>query len=174
MHGGISLFVDAFAAAETLRDSHPPDFTRLVTTPVPFQYINDARHLHYAHPTITLDPAGGTEPRVTAVSYSPPFQAPLPLNTPHEFYDALARFAALVEAPAAVYAHQLCEGEAVVFDNRRLLHGRTAFEGRRPGSTTDREGGDEPSRWLQGCYFEGDAMASHGRMLRDRAARGEI
>jgi alpha-ketoglutarate-dependent taurine dioxygenase len=174
-HGGISLFVDAFAAAETLRASHPPDFTRLVTTPVPFQYINDARHLHYARPTITLDPAGGIEPRVTAVSYSPPFQGPLPLNTPHEFYDALARFAALLETPAAVYAHQLCEGEAVVFDNRRVLHGRTAFEGRRfEGMGDHREAGGEPSRWLKGCYFEGDAMASRGRVLRDRVARGEI
>lgn len=169
VHGGISLFVDAFAAAETLRVSHPQDFTRLVTTPVPFQYINDARHLHYARPTITLDPAGGTDPRVTAVSYSPPFQAPLPLNTPHEFYDALARFAALVEAPTAVFAHQFSEGEAVVFDNRRLLHGRTAFEGKRLGSVVgDREAGGEPSRWLKGCYFEGDAMASRGRVLRDR------
>jgi len=174
VHGGISLFVDAFAAAETLRVSHPPDFTRLVTTPVPFQYINDARHLHYARPTITLDPAGVIEPRVTAVSYSPPFQAPLPLNTPHEFYDALARYAVLVEAPTAVFAHQLCEGEAVVFDNRRVLHGRTAFEGKRFGSAGDREAGGEPSRWLKGCYFEGDAMASHGRVLRDRVARSEI
>jgi alpha-ketoglutarate-dependent taurine dioxygenase len=111
---------------------------------------------------------------VTAVSYSPPFQAPLPLNTPHEFYDALARFAALVEAPTAVFAHQMCEGEAVVFDNRRLLHGRTAFVGKRFGNVGDREAGGEPSRWLKGCYFEGDAMASHGRVLRDRVARGEI
>lgn len=175
VHGGTSLFVDAFAAAETLRVSHPSDFTRLVTTPVPFQYINDARHLHYARPTITLDSAGGIEPRVTAVNYSPPFQAPLPLNTPHEFYDALARFAALVEAPTAMYAHQLCESEAVVFDNRRVLHGRTAFEGRMLESMGDRrEAGGEPSRWLKGCYFEVDAMASRGRVLRDRAARGDI
>ena len=97
------------------------------------------------------------------MSYSsPPFQAPLPLNTPHGFYDALARFAALVEAPGAVYAHQLGEGDAVVFDNRRMLHGRTPFEGRRIGSMppSDREASGEPSRWLKGCHFEGDTMAS--------------
>jgi gamma-butyrobetaine dioxygenase len=174
VHGGTSLFVDAIAAAESLRTILPADFTHLVTTPVPFQYINDARHLHYARPMITLDPAGGTEPRVTAVNYSPPFQAPLLRNTPHEFYEALARFSGLVEAPAAVYSHQLGEGEAVVFDNRRVLHGRTAFESRRFGSVSDGKVGGEPTRWLKGCYFEGDVMASHGRMLRDRAARGEI
>jgi gamma-butyrobetaine dioxygenase len=93
---------------------------------------------------------------VTAVSYSPPFQVPLPRNTPHEFYVALARFA------------------AVVFDNRRVLHGRTAFESRRFGSVSDRKDSGEPIRWLKGYYFEGDAMARHGRILRDRTARGEI
>jgi len=173
VHGGTSLFVDSFAAAETLRATHPADFERLVTTSVPFHYINDGRHLHYARPTITLDPAvgggDGAEPRVTAVSYSPPFQAPLPRDTPREFYDALGRYARLVEAPAAVYAHQLGEGEAVVFDNRRMLHARTAFQGRKFG-----EAGGEPNRWFKGCYFEGDVMASHGRMLREKLARGEI
>jgi alpha-ketoglutarate-dependent taurine dioxygenase len=177
VHGGTSLFVDAFAAAETLRTTHPADFTRLATTPVPFHYITDGRHLHYARPTIILDPAGsgdGAEhPRVTAVSYSPPFQAPLPRDTPPEFYDALARFARLVEAHTAVYSHQLREGEAVVFDNRRMLHARTAFQGRK-SLLGDGEASGEPNRWLKGCYFEGDVMASHARMLRDKLARGEI
>ena len=178
VHGGTSLFVDAFATAEALRATHPADFALLATMPVTFQYINDARHLHHARPTITLEPSapsvGGSnrkEPRVTAVSYSPPFQAPLPRDTPHKFYDALGRFAALVEAPASVYAHQLGEGDAVVFDNRRILHGRTAFEDRLANGD---EADGEPNRWLKGCYFEGDAMASHGRVLRARMARGEI
>ena len=179
VHGGTSLFVDGFAAAEALRINHPADFSLLSTMPVTFHYINDARHLHHAHPTITLEPAAppdggssGKGPRVTAVSYSPPFQAPLPRDTPHEFYDALARFAAFVEAPASVYAHQLGEGDAVVFDNRRILHGRTAFEDRLGANEDEAKG--EPNRWLKGSYFEGDTMASHGRVLRSRMARGEI
>ncbi|KAH9988247.1 hypothetical protein BJV74DRAFT_839630 [Russula compacta] len=169
-YGGTSLFVDAFAAAEALP-----------TTPVPFQY----RH---TTPLFEREPRDdddggrtGTEPpptRVTAVNYSPPFQAPLPRDTPREFYDALARFAALVDAPAAVYARLLGEGDAVVFDNRRILHGRTAFEdATKEGKAKDGTGevGDEESnRWLKGCYFEGDIMASHGRILRARMARGEI
>jgi gamma-butyrobetaine dioxygenase len=176
VHGGTSLFVDAFAAAATLRVTHPADFARLTMTPVPFQYINGERHLHHAHPTIVLGPSTGSDggdasPRITAVSYSPPFQAPLPWDTPGAFYEALARFAAIAEAPAAIYAHQLSEGDAVIFDNRRLLHGRTAFE---DPSGQGGEPGGEPNRWLKGCYFEGDMMASHGRVLRTRAARGEI
>ena len=174
VHGGTSLFVDAFAAASALRTAHPADFARLVATPVPFHYINDARHLHHAHPTISLGPASTStsgEPHITAVSYSPPFQAPLPRDTPAAFYTALGRFAALTEAPTAVYSRRLSEGDAVVFDNRRVLHGRTAFES---GSRSDNVVGNEPNRWLKGGYFEGDVLANHGRMLRTRAARGEI
>jgi gamma-butyrobetaine dioxygenase len=95
------------------------DFARLA--PITFHHINDTQHLHYSRPTITLEPAvpsdgrrSGTEPRVTAVSYSPPFQGPLPRDTTDEFYDALGHFAELVEVPAAVYAHRLGEGDAVV------------------------------------------------------------
>jgi gamma-butyrobetaine dioxygenase len=144
--------------------------------PVPFQYINGERHFHHERPTIVLGPSTGSEgrgasPCITAVSYSPPFQAPLSRDTPSAFYDALARFATIAEAPAAVYSHQLSEGDAVIFDNHRLLHGRTAFKDRpRQGD----EPGGEPNRWLKGCYFEGDVMASHGRVLRAMAARGEI
>ncbi|KAI9449176.1 hypothetical protein BJY52DRAFT_272009 [Lactarius psammicola] len=173
VHGGTSLFVDAFAAASALRAAHPAVFARLVATPVPFQYINDTKHLHHAHPTISLGPASASpdgEPHITAVSYSPPFQAPLSRDTPPAFYDALGHFAALVEAPTAVYTRQLSEGDAVVFDNRRVLHGRTAFEDK---SGPENVVGNEPNRWLKGCYFEGDLMASHGRVLRARAARGE-
>ena len=176
MHGGASLFVDTFAAAAALRAAHPEDFAQLTTTPVPFQYINGDRHLHHAHPTIALGPSIGfdgraPEPRITAVSYSPPFQAPFPRDTPSTFYDALARFAAIAEAPAAVYTHKLKEGDAAIFDNHRLLHGRTAFEDR---PREEGEAGGKLNRWLKGCYFEADIMASHGRVLRARAARGEI
>ena len=177
VRGGTSLFADAFAAAAALRAAHPADFARLVETPVPFQYINDARHLRYAHPTISLGPAASVaaavagEPGIAAVNYSPPFQAPLARDTPPAFYDALGRFAALAEARAAVYSRRLGEGDAVVFDNRRVLHGRTAFEDRSElGSVV----GKEPNRWLKGCYFEGDLMGSHARVLRAKAARGDI
>jgi hypothetical protein len=104
VHGGIPLFVDAFAAAETLCATHPVDFARLVTTPITFHCINDARDFHYSRPTITLDSAvscdgrrSGTEPRVMAGSWNPPFPGPLPRDTLNEFYDALGHFARVVE-----------------------------------------------------------------------------
>ena len=48
---------------------------------------------------------------------------------------------------------RLCAGEMACFDNRRLLHGRTAFD-----SATGR-------RWLRGCYSEREELESRLRML---------
>jgi alpha-ketoglutarate-dependent taurine dioxygenase len=160
VHGGASLFVDAFHAAAALRAQDPALFTVLASTPVPFHYINDGHHLHHAHPTIELAPAASSE--ITQINYSPPFQAPLALETPPAFYSALGAFARLLEDPERVYEYTLKEGDAVIFDNRRVLHARTAF--------SDKEGEEgrdgEPNRWLKGCYFEADTLLDRGRMLR--------
>jgi alpha-ketoglutarate-dependent taurine dioxygenase len=67
---GTSLFVDAFAAASALRSAHPANFARLVATPVPFHYVNDARHMHHTHPTISLGSVSASpdgKPHITAV-----------------------------------------------------------------------------------------------------------
>jgi alpha-ketoglutarate-dependent taurine dioxygenase len=101
---------------------------------------------------------------VNHVNYSPPFQAPLPLSTPPAFYAALTRFAKLLNEPVNMYRYTLQEGDAVLFDNRRVLHARTTFsdiEG------TEDEG--ETNRWLKGCYLEADALLDRGRMLRTKA-----
>lgn len=45
-------------------------------------------------------------------------------------------------------------GELAIFDNRRLLHARDAFEG------------TSGHRWLQGCYMERDEIRSRYRMIK--------
>ncbi|KAJ6569093.1 hypothetical protein B0H19DRAFT_1256767 [Mycena capillaripes] len=159
--GGASLFVDAFHAAAALRTQDPMLFEVLATTPVPF-HINDGHHLHHTHPTIELSPTGV----ISQINYSPPFQAPLLLNTPStlsntppSFYIALAAFADLLQDSARVYQYTQKEGDAVIFDDRRALHARTAFSNRE-----EKDG--EPNRWLKGCYFEADALLDRGRGLR--------
>jgi len=51
----------------------------------------------------------------------------------------------------------------VIFDNRRVLHARTAFK-EKEGEGAGKDG--EPNRWLKGCYFEADALLDRARMLR--------
>ncbi|KAH8827137.1 hypothetical protein DL96DRAFT_1605656 [Flagelloscypha sp. PMI_526] len=130
---------------------------------VPFHYLNDSHHLHYRHPTIELshDEDVNGDKKIGHLNYSPPFQAPLPVDTPPEFYQALAKFTAYLDDPANVYRYLLKEGDAVIFDNRRVLHARDAFENLEGSSDTG-----EPNRWLKGCYFEPDAMMDKGRVLR--------
>ncbi|OSX57434.1 hypothetical protein POSPLADRAFT_1061647 [Postia placenta MAD-698-R-SB12] len=159
--GGTSVFVDALHAAERLRETDPAAFHILAETPVYFHYINDGHHLHHAHPTIEL--AGD---RVAHINYSPPFQAPLPLTTPAAFYLALERFVALLEDPAARYEYTLREGDVVLFDNRRVLHARTAFRERQEAESGDVVG--KTNRWLKGCYLEADAVLDRGRVLREQ------
>ena len=118
--GGTSMFVDALHVARKLRESHPEEFDILTKTPVAFQYIIDGHHLHHEHPTIELAPpsiSSPSEPQISHINYSPPSQAPLPLNTPMTFYPALTRFAELLNDPMNTYEYTLREGDAVMFDN---------------------------------------------------------
>lgn len=176
MVGGTSIFVDALHAAATLQATNPEAFDVLASTPVTFQYINDGHHLHHSHRTIDVAMPMATsaphERHINHINYSPPFQAPLPLSTtPPEFYPALAEFASLLSKADLTYEYTLKEGDAVLFDNRRVLHARTAFSDRETGDGID-EG--EANRWLKGCYVEADALLDRGRLLRARAEQQSL
>lgn len=145
-----------------LWNDHPSDFDVRTTIPVPFQYINDGHHLQHEHPTIALaNPAFGAPPgTICHINYCPASQAPLLLSTPDTFYPALKRFAEVLSDPSNVYRYTLQEGDVVIFDNRRVLHSRTAFsdiDGQK------KEG--ETNRWFKGCYLEADDLGDWRRAL---------
>ena len=66
---------------------------------------------------------------------------------------ALRAFAAVVRDPALECHYRLNPGELLIFDNRRVLHGRAAFD-----PSTGR-------RHLQGCYVDRDQLLSRIRVL---------
>jgi alpha-ketoglutarate-dependent taurine dioxygenase len=144
---------------------------------VSFHYINDGHHLHREHSTIELAPptASSARQEIRHINYSPPFQAPLPLSTPTVFYSAFKRFSDLLNHESNTFRYTLEEGDAVIFDNRRVLHARTAFRDMTEKERKDkprqwvREG--EPNRWLKGCYLEADAILDRVRVLKSRLAR---
>jgi len=69
------------------------------------------------------------------------------------------------------YKYLLKEGDAVIFDNRRVLHARTAFS----DLEDDQSGSEEDTnRWLKGCYLEADAPFDRGRVLRKNAQEGNM
>ncbi|KIY43003.1 Clavaminate synthase-like protein [Fistulina hepatica ATCC 64428] len=157
--GGASIFSDTLHAASMLRVSHPDDFHVLANTDIAFHYINDGHHLRCERPTIELSRSG----EIVHVNYSPPFQAPLSLSSPPQLYTASRRFTDLVNDPSSTFTYTLKEGDAVLFDNRRVLHARTAFH---EDETRPVEG--ESSRWLKGCYLDDDTILDKVRTTADK------
>jgi alpha-ketoglutarate-dependent taurine dioxygenase len=150
--GGDSLFADGFALAEHLRRVDPNAFALLTHTAVPFAYRSKDAELYAERPLIQLS-CDGT---VTAVHYNNRSVAPLPFQgrDASEFYAAYRRFAELLREPRFQMTFKLGDGELVLFDNQRILHGRTAFSSAQHG------------RHLRGCYLTRDSVYSKTAQLR--------
>ncbi|KAJ1299897.1 hypothetical protein OPQ81_005016 [Rhizoctonia solani] len=170
VQGGSSVFVDALKAAHDLWHQDREAFNLLASRPIAFHYENDGHHLHHSHTTIQLVPnqSGPTDrpPEILNINYCPPFQAPLPINTPTALYLALAKFAELLSRPETRLEQLLKPGDCAIFDNRRVLHARMAFWDQHA-----KEGDEqETNRWLKGCYVEKDEVLNRARgMLATRA-----
>jgi gamma-butyrobetaine dioxygenase len=147
--GGDSLFADGFALAAQLRASAPDAFTLLTTTAVPFHYRSADAELFAARPLIQLSCEG----EVTAVHYNNR-SIRVAARTAPEFYAAYRRFAALLREPRFQLKLRLADGDLVVFDNQRVLHGRTAFTSA------------AHPRHLKGCYLTRDSVFSETGLLR--------
>jgi gamma-butyrobetaine dioxygenase len=151
--GGDSAFTDGFHAAAVLRRQDPAAFTCLTTTPVTFAYADADAVLRATGPMIGLDPRG----RIRQIRFNGRSLAPVRLRAAQAraFYAAYRTFAELVAGPDAMVTARLAPGDCVIFDNTRILHGRTAFAdgGGTGGAGTGR-------RHLQGCYADLDGLAS--------------
>jgi gamma-butyrobetaine dioxygenase len=150
--GGDSLFGDGFAIAEQLRISAPDAFDVLTRTAVPFRYRSKDAELYAERPLIQLTCSG----EISAVHYNSRSIAPLQFGARQAapFYAAYRRFAALLRDPRFHLQLHLGDGDLVVFDNQRTLHGRTAFSSARH------------PRHLRGCYLTRDSVYSEASLLR--------
>jgi len=127
--GGLSTVVDGLRIAAELRRRAPQHYATLSLVAVPGQYIGDGVHLMAARPVFRHDHQG----RLIQISFNNYDRAPfrLPDGEMAAFYAALGAFEALANDPALQWRHRLAPGEALLFDNWRVLHGRTAFSGKR-------------------------------------------
>lgn len=150
--GGDSLFADGFALAEHVRNTRPDDFALLTRIAVPFHYRSTNAELYAERPLIQLSCRGD----VIAVHYNSRSIAPLDPSAAGtaDYYPAYRRFAALLREPRFQLKFKLADGQIVVFDNQRILHGRTAFSSARH------------VRHLRGCYLTRDSVYSAAAVLR--------
>ena len=70
----------------------------------------------------------------------------------------MREFSDLVESEENLYEYRLQEGECVIFNNRRVLHGRRQFD-----TATG-------MRWLKGAYIDTDVFMSKYRVLSENHA----
>ena len=149
--GGDSILVDGFRAAETLRSQEPAAFRLLSGTPIDFRFQDSESDIRFRAPTIALDEVGAVSEIRFNFAVMDAIDAPT--NRMGALCRALRAFGAVVRDPALECHYRLSPGELLIFDNRRVLHGRAAFD-----PSTGR-------RHLQGCYVDRDQLFSRIRVL---------
>jgi gamma-butyrobetaine dioxygenase len=160
--GGASTLVDGFAAAEALRARDSGSFEILTRIPVRFRFRDVDTELVRSSSLIEVDGVGGLQ----AINFSPRLDY-VPLLPPQAltaYFEARRALDQLLRSPQYEIRCRLNSGDLMMMDNRRLLHGRTAFDT------------SEGLRHLQGCYIDVDGPRSVFRVLRRRleASGGQL
>jgi gamma-butyrobetaine dioxygenase len=150
--GGLSTLVDGIAVGQALRTRDPVAFRILTSTSVRFRYRDPTTELVASAPPIELDVMGN----VKTIHFSPrlDFVPLLPFDELSAYYRARRMFDHMLRSKEFEIRFLLNSGDLVMFDNCRLLHGRTSFD---PA---------EGLRHLQGCYIDIDGPRSLYRVLR--------
>lgn len=143
--GGESAVVDGLAAARYLESIDKEAFDVLTSTSVDFHRQQRAFESRVVAPILAFEPGGGVSSEPGEMPFQIRFSyftmAPhwLPFERMTSFYRAHDRFTRLVRDPSHQFRFLLEPGDFLVYDNHRMLHARSAFEGR---------------RWIRGVYFD--------------------
>jgi gamma-butyrobetaine dioxygenase len=149
--GGGSVFCDGFAVAEDLRTRHPEAFAVLSQTEIPFRFHDRDTDIRGRFPVIGC----GADGSVREIRFNAHLVDIVDLSGSElaAFYPAYRKFMRMLRDPAYTLTLRLSAGEMVAFDNRRVLHGREAFE---PATGF---------RFLSGCYVDRGELLSRIRVL---------
>ncbi|MCM5703850.1 TauD/TfdA family dioxygenase [Larsenimonas salina] len=159
--GGLSTLVDSLRVLETLKHEMLEGYQLLKQTPVRFRFIDAGTELVTHRSMIQTDANG----QPTGVHYSPRLDA-LPLLSDKEtrlFHQTRQRLSELFNDPRFEVRFALGGGELMMFDNSRVLHGRTSYDT------------SEGHRHLQGCYLDTDGPRErYASLLKTTKAKEEI
>jgi len=149
--GGFSTLVDGFAVAEYLKKNNSQAFESLTTTNLRYQFQDKDIVLENWGELIELDKDGDYKQvrYSTRVDYVPPLET----EKLKIFYQSRKLLSELYCSSEFELKFKLQPGDIMMFDNHRLLHGRTAYDA------------NEGMRHLQGCYLEFDATDGKLRHL---------
>jgi Taurine catabolism dioxygenase TauD, TfdA family/Gamma-butyrobetaine hydroxylase-like, N-terminal len=151
VRGGGSTFADGFQICSDLRAQLPEEFDLLSRLKIPWRFHDANDDVRYRRSIIDLDSAG----ELSALSFNAHIAdvPDLPSAQLRDFYQAYQNLMLRISDPQYQISHALQPGEMVMFDNRRVLHGREGFD---PASG---------ERHLRGFYVEHNEVDSRIRTL---------
>ena len=156
--GGESILVDGFQVAEMLRASDPQAFELLCRYGQSFNRVHPGSlDQRTRQPMIVLDDRDA----VVGIRFHTRAAGPLdlPADVVRPFYAAHRSFCELTFDPANQLQFQLQAGEAVLFDNHRVMHARAPFS--------------DPERHLQICNVDREVFHERLRLLAAKLGHAE-
>lgn len=148
--GGVSTMTDSFKVATTLREESPEIFQLLTTSLVKFRLNYNDLIFENETSIIRINDSGALKQVIFNNTAIQPFD--FPFEKMEAYYEAYQRFYKMVVSDKFQVRYSLKPGDLTLYDNHRILHGRTAFTG-------------SGSRRLQGCYIARDGLYSRLKML---------
>lgn len=157
--GGFSTMADGAAVVDALRNEHPEHYEALTTLNWIFFNRGPGIDHRWSGPFIDLGVEGAP---LTLRAFYPVrgFPDMAPADMPRA-YAAMTCFSQLAASGRFQISYPFAPGDLVGFDNRRILHGREAFE----------SGG---ARHLRGMYIDQDEVRSTARVVSRRLAAANL
>ena len=141
--------------AQRLQASNKAAYEFFASTELPFRFIDEEHSFMAWHRVFETDGAG----QLVSFNFNNDDRAPLapPAGAPEsmveDFYTHLPALLESIRDASCELWFQLTPGLVMVFDNRRLLHGRSGFD-------------VKSSRVLSGCYINEEEWRSKLHVLR--------
>ena len=154
--GGFSTMADGEAVVEAFRTEHPDHYDALTTLNWIFFNRGPGIDHRWSGPFIDHGVEGAP---LTLRAFYPvrAFPDMAPADQPRA-YEAMRVFSQLAASDRFQIAYPFEPGDLIGFDNRRILHGRDAFE-------------SSGRRHLRGMYIDQDEVRSTTRVVNRRLAR---
>ncbi|XP_071493236.1 gamma-butyrobetaine dioxygenase-like [Diadema antillarum] len=159
--GGDNQFVDGLRMAEVIQQEDPRMFEILKTMKIDFRTVGEEYipyHVMTRRSLFEFDEEGNFK----GINYNDGVRAPywsLPVEQIQDGYRALKTFHRTMYSEDNFINYKLQKGEMVVFDNRRILHGRHGFR------VEVQEGEESKMRHLEGAYLDWDEIKSKMRLI---------
>ncbi|KAH1333916.1 hypothetical protein KXV95_005821 [Aspergillus fumigatus] len=153
-HGGASLLVDGFKAAAIMRQENPKHCGVLAATKQPYHSSGNEdvciQPVEQA-PVFKIHPELNRLYQIRWNNYDRAAKRNWGLKEQNRWYNAARHFNNIIQRPNVEIWTQLQPGTALIFDNWRMLHGRSEFTGKRR---------------MCGGYINNDDFISRYRLLK--------